>query len=357
MLHFFWCSYNLRPESYTIYESANLEIAKWAEFYLGQKIGFHQSNWLSGKVSDNPDDILIGHLTWDSQNSFISSEQKTQRNWVKNNSLTEVDSCHPNTYILTPWVPEFPVEWTNSMPFYESQLLTARKIFALCGNIWIDKTPDDNKSIQSQVKNKLIRCNMGVASQNLPIKKTKFNKQGEREIFHMSHLAAYKGFDITCSSLLGADTLLNVASGSINQPIGLINCKINGEEFIFNYIGSVNNNDQEFNEWLVDRCDFYIHTGKMDAQATTVLEMGARGLIPLVTPESGFECPDAIYLTFDVTENRKIIEWALNLPEEELLNRSHLIRKYIEKEHNWEGIFNRIWYNLIEDINNSKDKI
>ena len=93
-------------------------------------------------------------------------------------------------------------------------------------------------------------------------------------------------------------------------------------------MGSVSNTDPEFNQWVVENCDFYIHTANMDAQATTILENGARGLIPLVTPESGFECPHAIYLTQNPDENRKIIEWALTLPESELTQRSHLIREY-----------------------------
>lgn len=349
MLHFFWGDYILREGCYEKYEYSNMEIPKWAEYYLSQKTSFHQSNWLSGKVTDHPEDILIGHLTWDARSPI--PQPKLLRNWVTDNALNSQQKCHPNTYILTPWVPEFPPEWTQSMPFYKQQLRDAGKIFALCGEIWIERTfAKQDDSIQYELKDKLIRSNMGVASQSFPIKKEKFNAIGERQIFHISNLAGYKGFDITCMSLMGLDTLLHVATGSLKRDVGLVEAVVNGEEFLFNFIGEINNNDPEFNEWVVENCDFYIHTGIMDAQATTILENGARGLIPLVTPESGFACPDAIYLTNDANENRKIIEWALNLPELELMNRSQLIREYIEKEHNWQNIYDKIWDNILIDI-------
>jgi hypothetical protein len=88
----------------------------------------------------------------------------------------------------------------------------------------------------------------------------------------------------------------------------------------------------------------------MDAQATTILENCARGLIPLVTPESGFSSPHAIYLTHDPDENRKIIESALNIPEAELLQRSHLLREQIQREHSWDRIFGTIWEEIMADI-------
>ncbi|TAE58787.1 MAG: glycosyltransferase family 1 protein [Nostocales cyanobacterium] len=354
MLHFLWSGYNLTEGCYQRYEYSNLEIAKWAEYYLSQKTNFHQSSWLAGKVTDDPDDILIGHLTWYTKNVDIE-QPRLLRNWVTDNALHPDQKCHPNTYILFPWVPEFPPNWVQNMPFYEQQLRTVNKIFALCGEIWIDKTfAKQDNSIQYEVREKLIHSNMGVASQNFPIKKEKFNEIGERQLIHISNLAGYKGFDVTCMSLMGLDTLLHVASPSLDADVGLFEVDVNGQGFVFNFLGEINNNDSEFNHWVVENCDFYIHTGYMDAQATTTLENAARGLIPLVTPESGFACPDAIYLTFDPEENRKIIEWALNLPEEELIKRSQLIRRYVEKEHNWQNIYDKIWNEILIDIERRK---
>jgi len=352
MLHFFWCGYNLSENAYKKYEFANLEIAKWAEYYLAKKVSFHQSNWYAGKVTDRPQDILLGHPTWDSRSQVeVSKMGSLLRDWVKDNALEPTAPSHQNTYILMPWVPEFPSEWTSKMPYFERQLTVAQKIFTLGGKIWIDRTSaKKDDSIQFRVRDKLISSNMGVASQNFSPIKQSFNTIGERQLLHISNLAVYKGFDITCKSVDGLDTILHVASPSLDAPIGLVQFQLDGQDYIFNFLGSIDNNDVEFNQWVVENCDFYIHTGRMDAQATTILENCARGLIPLVTPESGFSSPHAIYLTHDPDENRKIIESALNIPEAELLQRSHLLREQIQREHSWDRIFGTIWDGIMADI-------
>ena len=58
MLHFMWNDYQLCENSYSIYEFANAEIPKWAEYYLSKRTKFHQSIWEAGRVTDKPDDIL-----------------------------------------------------------------------------------------------------------------------------------------------------------------------------------------------------------------------------------------------------------------------------------------------------------
>jgi hypothetical protein len=350
VLHFFWSGYDLTEDSYTKYEYSNYEIAKWAEYYLSKKTVFHQSSWRAGRVTDCPDDILLGHLTWDNS--------KLLRNWVGDNAISPEAECHPNTYILTPWVPEFPPNWIDHMIHLESQLESAKKIFALCGKIWIERTlAKSDESIQARMKDKLVHCNMGVAAQNFARVKQNFNPIGERQLLHISNLLGYKGFDTTCKSIEGLDTLMHVASTSINAPVGINEFFVDGESYFFSFLGGIDNSDPEFNQWVVDNCDFYIHTGRMDAQATTILENCARGLIPLVTPESGFSSPHAIYLTHDPEENRKIIDYALNLTDEELLNRSHLIRQQVADEHSWEKIFGRIWEEIMTDIDSRSSAI
>ena len=356
MLHFFWSRYNLSENSYSNYEYSNSEIAKWAEYYLSKKTGFHQSSWEAGKVTENPNDILLGHPTWFLNSNAVNPVWgKILRNWVKDNAIAANHLSHPNTYILMPWLSEWPEDWTANTPFLDSQLIQAQKIFAICDQIWIDRTfSSQDDSIQFRVKDKLIRCNLGIASQNLPFYKKSFNKIGERQFLHISNLAEWKGFDLLCKSLIGINTQLYVANNTLKMPRGNTCANLDEEQFFFNYIGEISNNNINFNSWIIQNCDFYIHTSKLDAQATTVLENCARGLIPLITPESGFSSPHAIYLTHDPVENRKIIEWALNLPEEDLLNRSNLLREQIYREHNWSDIFDHIWNEINKDIENRR---
>lgn len=359
MLHFFWGNYILAEKSYSTYEYSNSEIVKWAEYYFSQYTSFHQASWFVGKVTENPKDVLIGHPSWDGRSKDEQLKLGPMiHNWVRENALTADAIAHPNTYILMPWVPEFPQQWTTRMPFFHDQLRAASKIFGLCGEIWYRQTMEsDANTIQTEVRDKLVHCNMGLAAQNFPIHKTRFNPVGERQILHMSNLAAYKGFGITCKSVEGLETLLHVATPSLKAEEGLVEFEIDGETFVFNYIGCVSNDDPTFNQWAVENCDFYIHTATMDAQATTVLENAARGLVPLVTPESGFSSPHAIYLTHNPEENRRIINWALQLPDEELIKRSELVRQQISSEHRWDYIFGKIWNEIQADIDQRSEQL
>ena len=151
MLHFFFTDYFLRDDSYQKYEMFSYELSKWAEYYLSQKISFHQSNWCAGRVTENPDDILLGHPTWDDAGMVKEMGLgNILRDWVKDNTLNPSAIAHPNTYIIMPWVPEFPVEWQPNLVHIDSQLLASRKIFAICGQIWIDRTHSkQDDSIQS----------------------------------------------------------------------------------------------------------------------------------------------------------------------------------------------------------------
>lgn len=352
MLHFFWGGYDLREDSYEKYEVSNLEIAKWAEFYLGKYTAFHQSSYRSGKVTDRPEDILLGHPTWDDCfNRQRFSLKPLLRNWVQDNALSPNEKCHPNTYIMIPWLSNFPEDWIESIPFLEGQLLSAQKIFAMGGDFWVNKTLErDDSSIQCRVKHKLIPSNNGTTPHNLTVFKQSFNLIGERRVLHISDLKHRKGFDITCKSLQGVDTLLGVGSIHLQAPQGLVEIEIDGETHVFDFLGVINNTNPDHNQWIVDGFDFYIHTAREDAQAVTILENCARGLIPLVTPESGFSSPHAIYLTQNPDENREIIQWALNLPESDLLKRSGLIREQIIREHSWESIYKKIWNVITADI-------
>lgn len=356
MLHFCWGGYVPYEGCYAVYEDANAEIAKWADYYLSKKVSFHQSFWGAGKVTHNPKDILLGHPTWD-----VPRDPK-RLNWVQENSLLPTENYHPNTYILMPWVSVWdnpnPDDYVGSdMPYFVDQLRAAKKIFALCGDIWIQKSYEKQPgSFVHEIKDKLVHVNMGCAVDNFGrTVKQKFNSIGERNLLHISNLEHYKGFDIACQSLEGVQTNLYVASQKLRESKGLVTYPIEDNNYSFYSLGLIDNKDPGFNEFVINHCDFYIHTARMDAQATTILENCARGLVPLVTPESGFSSPYAIYLTHDPKANKEIIEQALNLPESDLLERSCGVRKQIEQEHNWEVIFNKIWDEIMKDINNRSE--
>ena len=53
------------------------------------------------------------------------------------------------------------------------------------------------------------------------------------------------------------------------------------------------------------------------AQVTIKLEYCAQGIVPLVTPGSGFFCPYANFLAQDPAKTRDITQWVIAMPEDE----------------------------------------
>lgn len=341
LLHFFWFNYHRHALDTEVYQYSNEEIQKWGERLLDRQFAVHSTSCISqGRVTRNPQDILIGHLTW-----YGGGDPRlgaSERNWVFDNRLAEDARCHPNTYILTPWVPVFPVEWTDRMPFLEQQLDAAKLVFGICGPIWEEQTHAlDDGSIQCRVKSKLVRLNMCVNFDAFQIRKQKFNPPGKRKLIHVSNLGSYKGFDLLLNSTAGV-TIPSIGTKALNIDRGLRKISIFGANYVINHLGVVDNADDNQIRALVDEHDFYLHTASMDAQATTTLEFAARGLIPIVTPESGFDSPDAIYLTRHASKNREIIAQALEMREDELIHRSTRIMEKIRQEHSWTRFYDTV---------------
>ncbi len=350
MLHFLYTPYTLRHGAYETYEFSNNEIVKYAQQFFAQVTPTHIDTFQASCVTDRAEDILLGHPTWDPEYTITN-------NWVKDNALSAQAACHPNTYILMPWLPKFPAEW--HMPFVDEQLVQARQIFAICGDIWIDQTRQLNgDSIQSRVKDKLVQVNMGCAAHLLPCKKT-FARKSRRNLLHISNLGSTKNIPLIFRSTRGLDVTVYMASFGIkktgNYEINLHNDDGTQTRCYFESLGPIDNNDARMNRFIIDTCDFYIHTSTYDAQATSILENCARGLVPLVTPESGFDCPHAIKLTQDPEANKTIIHRAVTMSDEEFATRSRGVRQHILDHHNWQHIYRQIWEHIQQDLITRQD--
>jgi glycosyltransferase involved in cell wall biosynthesis len=350
MLHFFWTPYRWRVGAVDRYESANAEIVKHARRFFESVTPTHITHFNSGRVTDRPEDILLGHPTWDAAWQPGGAHSLLVDDWVKDNALTPGADSHPNTYLLMPWVPLMSPEFHT--PFIDSQLKAARRIFAFCGDIWIQRTRelgDDNR--HGAVKDKLVQVNLGCESRLFP-SKTEFGTNNRRNFLHISNLAEYKNIGLLFQSLDGLDATLMIASQSLKKTgwitANCIDAYGRAKDCRFYSLGRISNDDPAINAFIIENFDFYIHTSTFDAQATVILENCARGLVPLITPESGFECPDAIYLTQNPKQNREIINQAMNMSEDEYVARSRGVRAHVRDHHDWDRIYRRIW-SVIED--------
>jgi glycosyltransferase involved in cell wall biosynthesis len=190
------------------------------------------------------------------------------------------------------------------------------------------------------VKAKFVQVNMGCAAHALP-RRLSFPSRRRRTFLHVSNLSYYKRIDVLFESLWGTDAKLVVASGEL--PPGDCQLGISGGRNIsFQSLGRVSNSSEDFNRFVLDQCDFYIHTSDGDAQATAILENCARGLVPLVTPQSGFACEYALELSLDSEANRAVIERAMAMPDDEYMTRSLGVRRHVEQHHSWDVIYGTI---------------
>jgi glycosyltransferase involved in cell wall biosynthesis len=354
LLHFFWFNYHRRLGDENLYQDSNSEIQKWAEKRLAGRFAVHSTSCVTqGRVTVSKEDILLGHPNWDTHAAATGRFGRSDRDWMRDNRLLDADACHPNSYVLMPWVPQFPGDWTRHMPCYESQLERARLIFAICGRIWLERTLAlRDASIQSRVKEKLVRLNMCVNSSAFTIGKEAFNPVGARRLIHVSNMAPYKNVDLLLQSAHGV-TVPSIGSRALKKMApGPAEMEVAGIGLPFNNLGAVNNDDGAQIRALVRDHDFYIHSSSMDAQATTILEFAARGLIPIVTPESGFESGDAVYLTDSPAKNREIIRQALAMSDEECMHRSRRLREQIRRDHSWEAFYDAIGAKILATCEN-----
>lgn len=351
MLHFFWTPYVFKTGCYDRYESANNEIVKYARRHLGEKVTTHITDFNSGRVTECAGDILLGHPTWDASWKPGDASWQVTDDWVRDNALEPGAPCHPNTYILMPWVPFAAPEFHT--PFAESQLRAAKRIFAICGDIWIRRTRESGTdTLHGGVKDKLVQVNLGCDGRHFPYK-TVFGTENRRNFLHISNLATYKNLPLIFQSMDGVPATLTIASQSLRNTGwtdgAYTDASGSKRTYRFYSLGTISNSDPKLNTFIIDNFDFYIHASQFDAQATVILENCLRGLVPLITPESGFSCPHAIYLTHDPAKNRDIIQRAMTMPEDEYVHRSRGVRAHVLAHHDWHRIYGRIWETICSD--------
>lgn len=340
MLHFFWSPYIFRRDSYDKYETNNAEISKHARRVLSKYTPVHNSTFTASRVTTNPGDILLGHVTFDAGGGLVDD-------WVRDNALEPGRPAHPNTYILAPILPVIIEEYRPWTPFQETQLDAARLIFGICGEHWYERIQAlDDDSLIARIKHKVVRVDMGCEARMFG-EPRRYTPESMNGLLHMSDLRPHKGFDLLLNSIDPERMRVHLGSASLgaytNQRV-----RIQGREVIS--LGWIDNGSAQQNQFIKDNCAFYIHTSSLDAQATAILENCARGLVPIVTPESGFRCPHAIYLTQDAGQNRAIIERAISMGRDEYEARSAGVVEFVRTRHSWETVYGGIWERIQADL-------
>lgn len=175
---------------------------------------------------------------------------------------------------------------------------------------------------------------MGCDTRLLPHKPT--GAPRTNGLFHISSLRGYKKPELMLASLPrdGCHLYIGTERTDLLDELaekGLVPSNVTN-------LGLINNGDPKTNEFILNECSYYLHCAR-EAQATTILENCARGLVPLLTPFAGFTSPDAVYLTEDdAEENQRIINEALAMPDDEYKARQRGVRSQVRLYHSWERI-------------------
>ncbi|MCB0074477.1 MAG: glycosyltransferase, partial [Caldilineaceae bacterium] len=240
---------------------------------------------------------------------------------------------HPNTFIVFPWGPSSLTNRDDD-PFVPL-ILASRALFGMAGLVHYDdflaNAPPGSRWRKAQ--DHLVRINMGCDASLLPCRKP--DAPRPTGLLHVSSLRRYKKPELMLESLPaeGCDLYIGTKRMDIIAELaakGLMKRNVH-------VLGAIDNADPGANRFILEKCAYYLHTSG-EAQATTILENCARGLVPLLTPRSGFSSPDVIFLTENPEENQEIIRGALAMSDEEYAARSRNLRQHVRQYHSWDRI-------------------
>ena len=326
-IHLFWFT-DPKDNKYDRYQFSNQEIQKHflLEFSRYDTVVCHHSHQ-RGRVTSNPDDILIGHPPW-------PPPENPHDNWAFDNGLAGPGSAHPNTFIVMPWA--HAVVGHPAMDAALPMIMAGRGLFGMGGVSHFDENVNHaaEDTAWHKARAKLVRINMGCDARFLPFKDDSFPRTNG--FLHVSSLLNYKHPQLMLDSLPPEGCTLHIGTKRMD-----IVDRLAAEGRIgpnVSVLGPINNDDEATNRLILQTCSFYLHCAR-EAQATAILENAARGLVPMVTARSGFSSPDAIYLTRDdPIENRRIIQDALTMSDAEYRRRSLALRRQVRIYHSWERI-------------------
>lgn len=324
--------------SYDRYTSSVEETAKAANRYFATDATRVMTDYLKGRVTDSADDILLGCVTADPKFTGRVFD------WMVANRLNNYEPVHPNCYLFFQSTPHYTMPHIQHklLPFYDQQLLNARLIFSTLGVFWYRLWQSLNdSSVQARVKNKVVRVNVGCEWRHFTFLERP--KQPRSNILHVSNLAWYKNPELLIESVRGVDTTLFIGSKNPRAAKGIKVPDREGKP-VDNVvgIGPYVNGGPDFEGFIDQNVDFWMSTSRLDAQSTALLEMCARGLVPILTPQVGWESPHAVMLTNDPARNREIIERAVTMDPDEHRQRALGVRQQVERHHNWSDIYARI---------------
>ncbi len=211
-------------------------------------------------IHPEPGDVLLGHPHWDPSAVFNSSVREP--GWRRRLCL------HP----FAPGDPKQVAHLDKVLPHCDLFL-------AITGSYWIKALPHTHCR---HFVPKVVHLDLAVNREHFPRVKTTFNPPGQRQFVYIGNHPWYKNLGYLDSIAMRMPHIKFSWIGSTKKRYRHLS-----------QLGRYDFSDPAARN-LLRNFDFLITVGNADANPTTIIESMAWGLIPICTPQSGYEGVEGI---------------------------------------------------------------
>jgi glycosyltransferase involved in cell wall biosynthesis len=288
---------------YLIYPHGNRKAAPWS-------IGNHLAAGIrdAGYFVEQYDWADRARIEWRCGDSLIGHPHDEPGH------VFESNLWHPWSKVIAiaPW--NGSSEYTQRLANVEA---ACSSIMPICGPYWRDHLPPD-----------WIPLDMAVDPEDYPPLKRKFNPPGQRKFL-------YIGCTLKCK---GTDNLSRLAAVLPDVHFGHVGPGIVPGTYPWGYVEMESNRGRR----IASEYDFVITTGENDANPTTVVEAMSWGLIPVCTPQSGWD-HGVIHISFEDLDGTVDTIRELQLaPVEKLRQQQDLCRELVSTRYTWRNFVQRV---------------
>jgi len=194
---------------------------------------------------------------------------------------------------------------------------------AITGNYWFGSI---EKSPFAHWRPKMVHVDLAIDRQDFPVLKRYFNPPGQRRFVYIGHSGWTKN----------THYLSEIAEAMPETTIGWIGHKIRPIPHV-THLG-VQDFSTTTGQQVVASYDFMVTVGKADANPATILEAMAWGLIPVCTPQSGYQGYSGIVNIplGDTSRAVAILRQLQNLPEAKLNELQAINWQVLDTHFNWD---------------------
>jgi glycosyltransferase involved in cell wall biosynthesis len=279
---------------------------------LEEKYGVIYHNFDAEEViKPEPGDVLLGHPDYHPNTCFRLSMR--QPGWRRVIAMFPYHHGH-----------------NSAVAFADSFLDRCDMVLAITGNYWFNSV---SNSIYSHWRPKMVHLDLAVERTDFPIVKRSFNPPSKRRFLYIGNSTWMKnpGYLSAIANTMTEAQISWIGKGRWGGIPGVVP------------LGYHDFSTEEARQ-LLSTYDFMITTSHADANPTTILESMAWGLIPVCTPESGYNnYPGIVNIPLqDVKKAVGILRELQYLPDTTLHAMQELNWGTLDRHFNWDRFMQQV---------------